>query len=153
MLKVKFSINHIMTVELLNLDDKSPNLIQNLWIIERTSGICIFEKNFEENRKIQFPNNLICGFLSAISMLALEVFAENINYIKFSNSKLYFKKTSNFLFIFRFQNQHPYSSQKIMNLIKDISKMFADMYDNTVQHWNRDVRQFKTFSRHLEKLL
>jgi len=142
-----------MTVELLNFDNKKPSLMQNLWIIEIASGICIFEKNFEEHRKIQFPNNLICGFFSAISMLALEVFAENINCIKFSNSKLYFKKTRNFLFIFRFQNQHPYSSHKIKNLINEISKIFADMYDNTVQCWNRDVRQFITFSKQLKKFI
>lgn len=142
-----------MTNEVLKLNNQKSSFLQNLWIIEKGSGICIFEKNFEKHKKIKFSNNLICGFFSAISMLALEVFAERISHIKFSNCKLTFKHTNNFLFIFRIQNQPSPSTYKINDLINEISKMFVDLYDNSFQNWNRDIRQFKSFSHDLENKL
>jgi hypothetical protein len=140
-----------MTVIVLNQDKKNKiGSLQNLWIIERKSGICIFEKNFNDHKKIPFSNNLICGFLSAISMLALEAFAENVTSIKLSRIELYFKNTRNFLFIFSIQNQNPFSSYKIKNLISEISDMFIEIYDKGFENWDKDIRQFKNFSSYLE---
>lgn len=153
MLKIKFFVQLKMTVALLNANRKKDCMLQNLWITEKTSGICIFEKNIDEHGRIKFSNNLICGFFSAVSMLGLEVFAENISCIIFSNSKIIFKNTKNFLFIFRFQNKYDFNSYKIKNLINEISKTFADTYDNTLQNWNRDVCHFKNFSNLIESKL
>ncbi|MFX1590454.1 MAG: hypothetical protein ACFFC1_20155, partial [Promethearchaeota archaeon] len=97
--------------------------------------------------------DLICGFLSAISMLASEAFAEDIKYIKLSNSKLYFKYTTNFLFVLSIQNENRFNSKKIKTLINDISDLFILYYDKDFEAWDKDIRQFKAFSKYLENVV
>lgn len=153
MLKIKSLVHLKMSVGLSNPNRNKDCLLQNLWITEKTSGICIFEENFDKHSRFKFSNDLICGFFSAISMLALDVFTEDISYIKLSNSKIFFKNSKNFLFIFRFQNQFDYTPHKIKSLVNRISKIFVEIYDITFQNWNRDLYHFKYFSNHLKNIL
>ncbi len=144
-----------MTIEILKSVNKrrESRYFENLWIIERKSGICIFNKNSKFLKKKHLSIDLICGFLSAISMLALEAFAEDIKYIKLSNSKLYFKHTTNFLFVLSIQNENRFNSHKIKTLINDISALFLFYYDKDFESWDRDIRQFKAFSKYLANII
>lgn len=144
-----------MTIEILKSVNKrrENRFFENLWIIERNSGICIFNKNIKCLKKKHLSIDLICGFLSAISMLASEAFAEDIKYIKLSNSKLYFKYTTNFLFILSIQNENRFNSHKIKTLINDISDLFVFYYDKDFESWDRDIRQFKAFSKYLANIV
>ncbi|MFX0018365.1 MAG: hypothetical protein ACFFAK_04195 [Promethearchaeota archaeon] len=144
-----------MTIEILKSVNKrrENRYFENLWIIEKKSGICIFNKNFKYLKKKHLSIDLICGFLSAISMLALEAFSEDIKYIKLSNSKLYFKYTTNFLFVLSIQKENRFNSNKIRTLINDISDLFIFYYDKDFESWDRDIRQFKAFSKYLAKLI
>lgn len=144
-----------MTIEILKSVNKrrENRFFENLWIIERNSGICIFNKNIKCLKKKHLSIDLICGFLSAISMLASEAFAEDIKYIKLSNSKLYFKYTTNFLFVLSIQNENRFNSHKIKTLINDISDLFVFYYDKDFESWDRDIRQFKAFSKYLANIV
>jgi len=144
-----------MTIEILKSVNKrrENKYFENLWIIERKSGICIFSKDFKCLTKKHLSIDLICGFLSAISMLASEAFAEDIKYIKLSNSILYFKHTTNFLFVLSIQNENRFNSHKITTLINDISDLFLFYYDKDFESWDRDIRQFKAFSKYLANIV
>jgi hypothetical protein len=144
-----------VTVEILKSVNKRKEnrFLENLWIIERKSGICIFNKNFKCLGKKHLSTDLICGFLSAISMLASEAFTENIKYIKLSNSKLHFKYTMNFLFVLSVYNENRFTSRTIKSLINDISNLFIFYYDKDFESWDRDLRQFKGFSKNLATLV
>ena len=144
-----------MTVDILESVNKRKEnrFLENLWIIERKSGICIFNKNFTSLEKKHLSTDLICGFLSAISMLASEAFAENIKYIKLSNSKLNFKYTTNFLFVLSIHNENRFTSHTIKTLFNDISDLFIFYYDKDFESWDRDIRQFKAISKHLATLV
>ena len=144
-----------MTIEILKSVNKrrENRYFENLWIIERKSGICIFNQNFKCLKKKHLSIDLICGFLSAISMLASEAFAEDIKYIKLSNSKLYFKRTMNFLFVLSIHNENRFNSHKIKTLINDISDLFVFYYDKDFESWDRDIRQFKAFSKYLADMV
>lgn len=144
-----------MTIEIFKSADKRKEnrFFDNLWIIERKSGICLFHKNFKYLKNKSLPVDLICGFLSAIAMLASEAFAEDIRYIKLSNSKLYFQYTTKFLFIFSIQSQNRLNPYKISTLINHISDLFVFYYDKDFESWDRDIRKFKAFTKDLENLI
>lgn len=144
-----------MTIEIIkSVNRRRENrFLENLWIIEKKSGICIFNKNYIYLKKKHQSTDLICGFLSAISMLASEAFAEDIKYIKLSNSKLYFKHTINFLFVLSIQNENRFNSHKIKTLINDISELFIFYYDKDFENWDRDIRHFKAFSKYLANIV
>ncbi|MFX1495303.1 MAG: hypothetical protein ACFFBZ_13545 [Promethearchaeota archaeon] len=144
-----------MTIEIFKSADKrrENRFFDNLWIIERKSGICIFNKNFKYIKNKQLSVDLICGFLSGIAMLVSEAFAEDIRYIKLSNSKLYFKYTTNFLFVLSIKNENQLNSYKIKSLINDISALFIFFYDRDFESWDRDIRKFKAFSKYLKNII
>ena len=144
-----------MTIEILKsvYKRRENRFFENLWIIERKSGICIFNKDFKCLKNKHHSIDLICGFLSAISMLASEAFADDIKYIKLSNSKLYFKYTTNFLFVLSIQNENRFNSHKIKALINDISDLFVFYYDKDFESWGNDIRQFKAFSKYLANIV
>ncbi|MFX0025837.1 MAG: hypothetical protein ACFE8M_05430 [Candidatus Hermodarchaeota archaeon] len=143
-----------MTIEIFKSADKrrENRFFENLWIIERKSGICLFHKSFRYLKNKSLSVDLICGFLSAIAMLASEAFAEDIRYIKLSNSKLYFQYTANFLFILSVQNETLLNPYKIKTLINNISDLFVFYYDKDFESWDRDIHKFKAFTKYLENL-
>ena len=144
-----------MALELISMKSSKPEheLIESLWVLERNSGICLFEENFEKDATNGISIDLICGFLSAISVIAVEAFEEDIKYIELSRRKLFFKNTANFVFITSIRNQKRLNHQKVKNLMDQISNEFMERFDINFKRWDRNVYHFQPFSENLKLIL
>lgn len=144
-----------MALEIISIKNSKPQniLIESFWVLERTSGICLFEENLEKDATNGISIDLICGFLSAISVIAVEAFEEDIKYIELSRRKLFFKNTDNFVFITSIKNQKRLNHQKVKNLIDQISNEFIAKFDINFERWDRNVYHFQPFSEDLKSIL
>lgn len=142
-----------MNLSMIKKHNNSKMLIESVWVLEKNSGICIFEQNYGMIKNEKISIDLICGFLSAISLLAVEVFDESINYIELSKRKIYFKNTTNFVFIFSILNKGRLNTKKIINLINSTSDEFNTQFNSDFENWDRNVYHFEPFSEHLNSIL
>jgi len=128
-------------------------LIESIWILEKQSGICIFEENYNAIKNQKVSIDLICGFLSAISLLAVETFDELINCIELSKRKVYFKSTSNFVFIFTILKKKGFNNKKLIDLINFISNEFTNQFNTDFERWDGNICRFEPFSEKLDSIL
>jgi len=100
----------------------SCSLLENLWVLEKQSGICLFEKSFVENQSEKISVDLASAFLTAISSFVDETFSDGIQSIDFQKRKIHFRFRGRLLFIFIFsksvKSAHR-AKEKLMNRIID----------------------------------
>ncbi|MHA1688749.1 MAG: hypothetical protein ACTSUN_05350, partial [Promethearchaeota archaeon] len=82
--------------------------IECLWILDSHSGICIFEQNYVDLTKDNVSVDIISSFFSAILSIAQESFVDQIQYIKFSKRKVFFKFHEDLLFIISVKDTPPF---------------------------------------------
>lgn len=130
-------------------------LLDHLWILERHSGNCFFEYDFNSDGKIsQFPSDVASSFFMAFSRFIDQIYSDKIKKIKFQNRKLYFKVTEELVFITSIKNIKKLNDSKIETLISKIISNFYHLYSQKMvdQKCFSKISDFHGFIDTLEEL-
>jgi hypothetical protein len=129
--------------------------IESLWILEKKSGICIFEDNYVDFTNVGISSELIAGFLSALLTFAGKAFSDNVEFIKFSKRKMFFEFTKFFLFVIAINENVPYDETQVIKIRKTISKVFSKRFQDifTNNNWDGDITVFYNFSEDLQYIV
>jgi hypothetical protein len=119
------------------------------WIIDR-NGITLFHE--KKDKTVESINkNLFSGFVSAMVDVINVSSSEDVETIKFKDSKLVMTSTNVYeklLFIAR-TNQTEKDRAVRRDLIR-LSKAFLEEYNESISHWVGDMDEFIGFSKNLE---
>lgn len=129
-------------------------LIQGLFILEKESGICVFEQNYVDITKDGMPTDLISSFLSAILSFAGETFTDEIQHIQFSNRKIIFEFSEHVLFVVIVSDAAPATDAQIKRIIRRIAEKFNAKYTphfETSSYMNVEI--FNGFSEDLYEIV
>ena len=129
--------------------------IDSLWILERSSGLCIFEENYVDFTKNGITSDLIASFLSALLSFAGETFTDEIQYIKFSNRKIFFHFSDYVLFVIAINNKNTDNIIQTEWIKKEIAERFKNKYQSVFKHdnWSNNISMFNGFSTILKNLV
>lgn len=138
--------------------EKKENLmtrIESLWILEASSGICIFEENYVDFTKEGISSDLVASFLSALLSFAGEAFTDEIQHVKFSNRKIIFKFTEHVLFVISVSDKVSAEDVQIQRINNKIANRFIDKFQSIFKndYWSNNVSQFNDFSEDLRKIV
>ena len=135
--------------------EKNEFLIESLWILEASSGICIFEENYVDFTVEGVSTDLIASFLSALLTFAGEAFTEEIQHVKFTNRKIYFQFSEYVLFVIAVNDNERYKDSQIIKIKNKIAKRFYDKYNSvfTNDSWSNNIRIFSDFSEDLKEIV
>ena len=135
---------------------KTYKLIESVWILDKKSGICIFEENLsEDDINTNISADLASAFLSAISIFVDETFSDGIQSIEFQKRMLFFRFTEKLLYVFVFSKSARISKrekERMMNeIIHNFNIRFKDILsqDKGLGH----ISQFKVFSDDLKEIM
>jgi hypothetical protein len=137
------------------IENRENNSIESLWILERTSGICIFEENYVNFTKVGISSQIVASFLSALLKFAGEAFSDNVEFIKFSKRKMFFQFTKFFLFVIAINENDPWDETQVIKIRKTISKVFLKRFQDifTNNKWEGDITVFYNFSEELNHIV
>ncbi|MFX0072261.1 MAG: hypothetical protein ACFFAO_14335 [Candidatus Hermodarchaeota archaeon] len=129
-------------------------IIESLWILERRSGICIFEENYLDFTKEGISTDMVGAFLAALLSFARETFTDEIQNIQFSNRKVFFKFSKHLLFVTiccNDKNNH----HKIKEISNEIEEKFNLKYEKIFENdgWNGNTSTFREFSSDLSEIV
>lgn len=116
---------------------QSEFLLDNLWIIERETGNCFFEHDFNSDlEEIKHPLDVISSFFTAFSSLVDTIYSDKIKKIHFQGRRLYFKATEELVFIASVKNTNKTSDSKIDRLLSKIIDRFNHKYSQKINILN-----------------
>lgn len=122
--------------------------IDACWIIERNTGICLFESDRKNVKSEEISVDLLCGFIFAISKFTSEVFLDTIRHLEMGKRNLIFEFSESLIFILAVKKKQ-ISKEKLEAMVKKLSKTFVAKYKDRLKHWNGEVKQFEDFSKNL----
>ncbi len=130
-------------------------LIENLWIIEKNSGILLFEQNYKDFTKEGISVDLVTSFLSAILNFIDEAFTDEIQFIQFSSRKILFEFTPHVLVVTIVNNKEFSDGAKVKQVINEISSKFYENFQHVFEGYGFDgkVARFRIFSEELKKIV
>jgi len=130
-------------------------LIESLYILEKDSGICLFEENYVDITKDGISTDLISSFLSAILSFADETFADEIQHIQFSNRRILFNFSEHVLLVIAVHKETPATDFQIKRMIDNIASQFDQKYSIIFEtdQWRGDITQFNDFSQELYEIV
>ncbi|MHA1725826.1 MAG: hypothetical protein ACTSYC_05020 [Promethearchaeota archaeon] len=127
--------------------------IECLWILDSHSGICIFEQNYVDLTKDNVSVDIISSFFSAILSIAQESFVDQIQYIKFSKRKVFFKFHEDLLFIISVKDTPPFHDLWVQKTIQQIAEKFVAKYSPQIMNFEGNISEFNGFSKDLEEIV
>ncbi len=130
-------------------------LIEGLWILEKSSGICIFEENYLDFTKGNVSSEMVGSFLATILTFAGEAFTGELQHIKFSNRKILFKFSENVLFIIAINDRNSDNSIEIDKIYDEIANKFNEKFQFVFKNgdWNGNTNIFNNFADDLKKIV
>jgi len=131
---------------------KSFYLIEAIWIIDRGSGVCLFDKYYKDQGDSGISSDLICGFFSAFVDISEEFFAEQVDYIKFRDSRLYFTYVENIIFILKFE-EDLLLEEEMEEILFEIAVEFMKEFQENLAEWNGNLCTFEDFNRILDQIV
>lgn len=121
-----------------------------LWIIEKESGVCIFEQTFEEIQIID--SDLISGFFVAMMSFAQETTKQTIEFIQLKQIRIAFRFL--YRFIFAVATEHDVEYQDTEQFLQNIQERFETKYKNILQQgFVGEVTIFNNFAQDIEDIL
>ena len=134
---------------------KSGFLIDSLWVLEASSGLCIFEENYVDFTKEGISSDLVASFLSGILTFAGEAFADEIQHIQFSNRKIFFEFTKHVLFVIAIRESEGNGYSQVKRMNNEIAKKFNDKYKSIIssENWSHNITTFENFSEDLKEIV
>ncbi len=122
--------------------------IENIWIIDSNSGICIYDW-CSENKEKTIDEQLVSGLLIAFKNFSSEAGLVDISAIEGIDRKLAYKSQGNYLVasICHEKDYEPLVNETLLKILKSFLKKYADVLDST------DVSPYRTFDEDMIKLL
>ncbi|MHA1821459.1 MAG: hypothetical protein ACTSU2_01855 [Promethearchaeota archaeon] len=123
------------------------NWLYNVWIIEKDSGICIFEQNFKE---LKVNSDLISGFLVAMLNFGKEIADNDIKSINFQELKIFYSIQNKFLLIIAVKEDT--DPKDVDDFLQLISEKFDKEYVPKLEKWDGNTDIFLPFGDYIESL-
>jgi hypothetical protein len=122
--------------------------IENVWIIDSLSGICIFDWCHETKEKT-IDEQLVSGLLLAFRNFSSEAGLVEINAIEGIDRKLAYQSDERFIIasICHSKDYEPLVNKTLQGLLKDFRKKYKKLLDEDA---TTDVAPFRTFSEDIE---
>ncbi len=123
--------------------------VHSLWILERQTGICLFEQTFEANTS-KVDADLVGGFLSAITKFCKELVGEEIRRIETPSMCILYHGAEKFIMALLFENSA--NANVAEGLLNDISQLFALKYATYLEAGQvANVAVFNDFAAEVER--
>jgi hypothetical protein len=125
--------------------------IENIWIIDSNSGICIYDWCTEFKEKT-IDEQLVSGLLLAFRSFSSEAGLVDISAIEGINRKLAYQADDRFIIasICHSNDYEPLVNKTLQGLLADFRKKYKHLID---EDSTTDVSPFRTFSEDLESKL
>lgn len=127
-------------------------IIEGLWILERSSGLCIFERMYENIINSEVSRDLICGFFSAISNISRLSFSDDIQYIKLYKKKIVFESSNDLIFVL-IVREDLLTDYQVKNIAIKISKKFNSLFHFNYECWNGDIEKYDKFTEVVDSIV
>jgi hypothetical protein len=122
--------------------------VHSLWILERQTGICLFEQTFEGSSG-KVDADLIGGFLSAISKFCEELVGEEIRLIETPSMRILYHGAEKFIVVLLLENTVIVPVAETM--LKEISLLFTQKYATYLETGQlANVAVFNDFAAEIE---
>ncbi len=122
--------------------------VQKLWILNRQSGICLFEQTFDARLREMDPD-LIGGFLMAISKFCEEMIGEEIRVIETQSMRIYYQNAEKFVVAVLSQNTIKKSMAE--SFLKEVTDLFIGKYTSYLDAGHlANVSIFRDFAAEIE---
>lgn len=133
---------------------KRDFMVNQIWIIEKQSGICIFNKKFSENSPDLNPD-IVSGLFTAMNVILSQSFSGDLQEIILSNQKLYFKFTEELLFIIHLNKRTLMSDYKIKKIFRKIIDEFYAKFNHKMKQidWFTRISDYECFELELDDIL
>ena len=125
--------------------------IENIWIIDSNSGICIYDWCTEFKEKT-IDEQLVSGLLLAFKSFSSEAGLVDISAIEGIDRKLAYQADDRFIIasICHSNDNEPLVNKTLQGLLADFRKKYKDLID---EDSTTDVSPFRTFHKDLESKL
>ena len=125
--------------------------IENIWIIDSNSGICIFDW-YTESKEKTIDEQLVSGLLLAFRSFSSEAGLVDISAIEGLDKKLAYKSDERFIIaaICHLNDFEPLVNKTLLGFLSDFRKKYKDLIDDDA---TTDVSPFRTFSEDIESKL
>lgn len=124
--------------------------LQKLWIIDRQTGICLFEQTFAKPPR-EVDSDLIGGFLTAISKFCEELVGEEIASIRTQNLQILYHAAEKFVVIVLLPNN--INNEIAQSMLNEISILFVEKYAGYLDAGKlANVSVFQDFAVEMEHL-
>lgn len=122
--------------------------ILNLMIIDRESGICIFEQDFEDLPSDADPE-LVGGFFTALMCFSNRIADQQIKFIQLEKIRFYFHTGDKLVLISATRNS--VSLDYIKQFLEDIHEKFVDQFQDVISKGKiNESRLFRSFAVDIE---
>ncbi len=122
--------------------------VHSLWILDRQTGICLFEQTFEASSG-KVDADLIGGFLSAITKFCEELVGEQIRFIETPSMRILYHSAEKFIMAVLVENSA--NTPVVENMLKEISTLFAQKYAHYLETGKlANVAVFQDFATEIE---
>jgi len=125
--------------------------IENIWIIDSNSGICIFDW-YHETKEKTIDEQLVSGLLLAFRNFSSEAGLVDISAIEGIDRKLAYKADDRFIIasICHSKDFEPLIEKTLLGLLEDFKRKYKELLDSGA---TTDVSPFRTFDEDIiEKL-
>ena len=130
-------------------------MIESIHIVNRSSGISLFVKNFKEKpQSIKYPLNkeiIFVGFLKAIEDISEETRNQSVEEIILNESKIVFYKNKQLICVGITPKTD--DSDVTRDVLKKIGDTFSEKYENELEFFSGRVSDFDNFSNILDTIL
>ncbi|MFO7794885.1 MAG: hypothetical protein ACQERB_00505 [Promethearchaeati archaeon] len=122
-------------------------VLQDIWILDRNSGVVLFHRVYDEELDVQ----LFGGLMSALNSFAEILSKEGLTSFELSQKRFGILKRNNFLFIGNCAKK--VKEKKIIEELEIISEKFFEIYADILDSWQGDITMFQSFEKEIEDSL
>lgn len=127
---------------------KPADYLLNVWIIDRQSAVCIFDKQFTDSN---IDPDLISGFLVAINSFGQEISNRSIQSINFEDYQIAVEVAEHYYLALAYRDGFPARSLK--KLISDIGHKFESRFADHLDTFCGNIDVFESFDTSLEEIV
>lgn len=122
--------------------------LSNIWIIEKDSGICIFEQSF---KNINMNPDLISGFLIAMLNFGKELADKDFESIQFKELKIALNNYDHYIIAMAITDDA--NDADVRDFFEIVSDEFSKRYDEILTDWQGETSIFDKFGEYTENLV
>ncbi len=124
--------------------------ILKFWIIEKKSGICIFQQTFQELAG-HVEDDIVPNYLFAVLCLSKEITEQNVSYLQLKDLRFTFNISEKYVMIIVISSEVPHN--KTVQRLRVLQKRFEEKYEHVLKKgFSGDISDFNNFAEEVEKI-